>query len=113
MNWLVRFHSSDVEQFLFDLPDGLLACYLRLADLMESHGPDLGMPYTRAMRGGLFELRLKAKEGIGRVFFCTAESGQIIFLHGFIKKSRKTPARDLERARQRLKEVRTGWSTKH
>ena len=35
------------------------------------YGPDLGMPHTRAMGGGLFELRLKAKEGIARVFYCT------------------------------------------
>ena len=38
---------------------------------MEVYGPDLGMPHTRAMGDGLFELRLKAAEGIARVFFCT------------------------------------------
>jgi phage-related protein len=38
---------------------------------MEVYGPDLGMPHTRAMGDGLFELRLKAAEGIARVFYCT------------------------------------------
>ncbi len=36
---------------------------------MEKEGPDLGMPLTRAMGGGLFEIRAKSVEGIGRAFF--------------------------------------------
>jgi phage-related protein len=64
------------------------------------------MPHTRAMGDGLFELRLKANEGIARVFFCTVVNRKIIFLHQFIKKSDKTPARELEIARKRMKEVK-------
>ena len=112
MNWTIRFHSPEVEQFLLDLPDGLLACYLRLIDLIRADGPHLGMPHTRAMRGGLFELRLSGREGIGRLFFCTAVNRQIIFLHGFIKKSERTPLRELEKARQRLKEANSRWNTR-
>ena len=104
MNWTIRFHSPEVEQFLLDLPDGLLACYLRLIDLMRADGPHLGMPHTRAMRGGLFELRLSGREGIGRLFFCTAVNRQIIFLHGFIKKTQQTPTADIALALKRLKE---------
>ncbi len=46
-----------------DLPSGLLARYLRLADLMIEFGPNLGMPHTRTMGGRLFELRVKGTEG--------------------------------------------------
>ena len=73
---------------------------------MEIYGPDLGIPHTRSMGSGLFELRLKAAEGIARVFFCTVVAKKIVILHQFVKKSDKTPVRDLEIARNRMKEIR-------
>ena len=73
---------------------------------MEVFGPDLGMPHTRAMGGGLFELRLKTAEGIARVFYCTVVNRRIVMLHQFIKKSDKTPLKELEIARNRMKEVK-------
>ena len=73
---------------------------------MEAYGPDLGMPHTRAMGSGLFELRLKAAEGIARVFYCTIVGRQIVMLHQFTKKSEKTPRKELEIARRRMEEVR-------
>jgi phage-related protein len=72
---------------------------------MELFGPDLGMPHTRAMGGGLFELRIKAAEGIARVFYCTVVNRRIVILHQFVKKSDKTPPKELEIARRRMKEV--------
>jgi len=69
-------------------------------------GPDLGMPHTRAMGDGLYELRLKAAEGISRVFYCTMVGKKIMVLHQFIKKTDKTPNRELELARRRMKEVK-------
>lgn len=72
---------------------------------MEIYGPDLGMPHTKAMSGGLFELRIKSVEGIARVFYCTVVGKRIVFLHQFVKKTDKTPAKELQIARRRLKEV--------
>ena len=60
----------------------------------------------RPMGDGLFELRLKAAEGIARVFFCTVVGRQIVVLHQFVKKSEKTPKRELKIARNRMKEIR-------
>lgn len=90
------------------MPVGFLARFLRYAERMESFGPDLGMPHTRAMGGGLFELRLKAAEGIARVFYCTVVDRRIVVLHQFVKKSPQTPRRELEIARRRIKDVRHG-----
>lgn len=73
---------------------------------MEVFGPNLGMPHTRAMGDGLFELRMKAAEGIARVFYCTLSGRQVIMLHQFIKKSEKTPLKELEIARRRMVEAR-------
>lgn len=88
------------------MPAGFLGRYLRYADRMEVYGPDLGMPHTRAMGEGLFELRLKAEEGIARVFYCTLIGKKIAILHQFNKKTEKTPLRELEKARRRMREVK-------
>ena len=52
-----------------------------------------------------FELRLKAEEGVARVFYCTAGDRRIVVLHHFVKKTAKTPARELQIARRRKKDV--------
>jgi len=88
------------------MPAGFLARYLRYADRMVVFGPDLGMPHTRIMGKGLFELRIKAAEGVARVFYCTIVDKKIMVLHQFIKKTDKTPPRELATARQRMKEVK-------
>jgi phage-related protein len=85
---------------------GIRAMYARITERMEVFGSHLGMPFTRPMGGGLFEIRAKGKEGIGRAFFCTAVGHIILILYAFIKKSQQTTRRDLELARRRLREVR-------
>ena len=107
MTWNVTFYDERVEAEILALPTGLLARFLRYAERMETFGPDLGMPHTRAMGGGLFELRMKAPEGIGRVFYCTLIGRRIVFLHQFVKKTDKTPPKELKIARQRMKELKT------
>jgi phage-related protein len=77
---------------------------------METYGPDLGMPHTRAMGNGLFELRLKAAEGIARLFYCTVVGRNIVILHQFTKKTDKTPARDISTAKRRMKEIKDAYA---
>lgn len=88
------------------MPAGFLGRYLRYSDRIKVFGPDLGMPHTRSMGEGLFELRLKAAEGIARIFYCTMAGKKIVVLHPFIKKTDKTPSRELETARRRMREVK-------
>lgn len=68
------------------------------------YGWPTGMPVSKAMGGGLHEVRsnLPGKR-IARVLFCI-EDGQMILLHGFIKKTQKTPKADLDLAKTRKKE---------
>jgi phage-related protein len=72
-------------------------------------GPNLGMPFTRSMGKGLFEIRARGKEGIGRAFFCTIVYQRIVVLHAFTKKSQKTPQKELEIARRRMADVLENW----
>ncbi|HAR94681.1 MAG TPA: type II toxin-antitoxin system RelE/ParE family toxin [Deltaproteobacteria bacterium] len=106
MNWTITYYSEAVQNEILALPAGFLARYLRYSDRMEVFGPDLGLPHTRAMGGGLFELRLKSAEGNARVFYCTIVGRKIVVLHQFIKKTDKTPPRELETARRRMREVK-------
>ena len=84
------------------LPDSLAARYAILTLRLTALGPNLGEPHTKAIRDGLFcELRLKRAEGIARVFYRTLVGRRIIMLHSFIKKSEKTPLRELRVAEAR------------
>lgn len=105
MGWSVSFFSARVEAEILELAPGFVARFIRYAERMERFGPDLGMPHTRAMGGGLFELRIKAAEGIARVFFCTVVDRRIVILHQFVKKTEKTPPKELDIARRRMKDV--------
>lgn len=104
MVWIIRCHSEKLQADLLDLPPGLLSRYLHCTDRIMVYGPDLGMPHTRAMGGGLHELRLKSKEGLRRVFYGHVSAKQIVMLHVYAKQTEKTPAKELVLARQRMKE---------
>ena len=101
----IEYFNPSVQADLDGWPAGLRARYRALVLRMLEHGPDLGMPHTRAMGGGLYEIRAKAAEGIGRALYCTRVGQRIVILHAFVKKTDKTPVRDLTLARWRMKEV--------
>jgi len=94
----IKYYSQTVQEQILKLPDTLAARYVVLTRRMQAIGPNLGEPHTKAMGDGLFELRLKGAEGIARVFYCTP--------HSFLKKSDRTPLRELDVARSRLKEIK-------
>lgn len=58
------------------------------------------------MGRGLFEIRARGKEGIGRSLFCTKKGQEIVILHSFVKKTRRTPKQDLDLARRRQREMK-------
>jgi phage-related protein len=68
-------------------------------------GRPLGMPYCRSLGDSLWEIRTDLTDGkIGRVVFSVTR-GRMVLLHGFVKKTQKTQARDLKLAIKRMKEV--------
>ena len=64
MKWEFVYYSSRVKRDILSLPEELLAEFYAMRKAMEEKGPNLGMPYTRAMGEGLFEMRLTDKDGI-------------------------------------------------
>jgi phage-related protein len=95
-----------LEKDILALPDTLLARFIKMTEIMQEFGPNIGMPHTKTIGNGLFELRLKGKEGIARIFYCTLINKRIYLLHSFIKKTEKTPLKDLQLAELRMKEVK-------
>ena len=105
MPYSIEYFHSRVQKEIESWPVGILADYVRIVELLMEFGPDLGMPQSRPMGGGLFELRPRGREGIGRALYCYVTGHRVVILHAFLKKTQTTPRRDLEIARRRLKEV--------
>lgn len=106
MEYEIRYYSDAIQNDILSLPDSLAARYVVLTRRMLAIGPNLGEPHTKAMKNGLFELRLKGAEGIARVFYCTQVGRRIVMLHSFVKKTGRTPPSELDTAMNRLKEVK-------
>lgn len=105
MKWEITFYNEKVESQTLKYPAGILANFLHIAEMIEELGPNLGKPYVSSLGSGLYEIRSKGKEGIGRSLYCMADGKEIVILHSFIKKSQKIPKKDLDLARKRMKDV--------
>lgn len=110
MDYSIEYYSEVVQNEILALPDSLAARYIVLTRRMTAVGSNLGPPHTDSFGDGLYELRLKGAEGIARVFFCTLTGRRIMMLHSFVKKTQKTPPREIEIARKRMKEIRNANS---
>lgn len=106
MRYSIHYYSEAVQAVILGLPATLQARYIGLTDRMRVVGANLGEPHTKAMGDGLFELRLIGAEGIARVMYCTLPGRRIVMLHGFVKKTQKTPRVELETAMRRMQEVK-------
>jgi len=105
MKWSIEFFNENVEIETLNFPPKILAKLLHIFEMIEELGPQLGEPFTKSLGDRLFEIRVKAKEGIGRSIFCYQKGNKIIILHSFIKKTQKTPQKDLKIALIRKKEI--------
>ncbi len=105
MKWKITFYSDKVESQTLKFPAGILANFLHIAEMIADLGPNIGKPYVGRLDKSLYEIRAKGKEGIGRSAYCVVNDKEIVILHSFIKKSQKTSKKDLNLAKQRMKEV--------
>lgn len=108
MPYSIEYYNERVLAEIEAWPVGILADYARIVELLVEFGPDLRMPHSRSLGGGLFELRPRGREGIGRALYCFLVGERIVVLHALVKKTQATSPRDLKVARRRMKEVRDG-----
>lgn len=93
-NMNVVFFNSKIKDSLYSLEKPLSSKSSKQIRLLETFGNRLGMPYSKQISRNLFELRVRGKQEI-RIFYCFYQN-QAVILHFFIKKSQKTPTREIE-----------------
>lgn len=106
MNFTIEYFHPRVQAEIESWPDGILADYARMVELLLEFGPHLRMPHSRALGGGLFELRPRGREGIGRVFYCFVVNQHVVILHAYVKKTRETREQEIRIARKRLQKIK-------
>ncbi|MGM9579962.1 MAG: type II toxin-antitoxin system RelE/ParE family toxin [Anaerovibrio sp.] len=107
MAWKIEYYQKEngkipVYEFLRTLEPKMRAKVSHYIDLLEKTGTNLTEPYVSSIKGdrykGLWELRVKFASDITRVFYFTFQGDTFVLLHGFKKKTNKTPESELERA---------------
>lgn len=107
MEWQLEYYKKEngnipVLDYLLSLDAKMRAKAYNEIELFEKHGPELREPYVKPIKSakykGIFELRIKFASDISRIFYFTCRQNTFILLHGFTKKNKKTPQRELERA---------------
>jgi phage-related protein len=106
MPWSVEFLDQDVQALLDALPLDIRASFQRIVDLIKSHGLErVREPYVKHLEGQLWEMRMKGRSGIARGVYVTAIGKRVVVVHIFVKKTQKTPRREIEIALKRAMEV--------
>ena len=100
--WTVEYYRTPsggvpMDEYLDSLPNRLRVWTLRSLVRLQKYGNQLREPFTKPVGNGLFELRCAADGMQGRCFFFF-NGDRIVVTHGFVKKTKKTPRRELERA---------------
>jgi phage-related protein len=95
-----------VDAELEALPAEMRARFRCISQLIEEFGLErVREPHVKHLHGPLWEMRLRGKDGISRALYVTAVGRRVVVLRVFVKKTRKTPAREIELALKRAKEI--------
>jgi len=105
--WTVETLNKTVDDELEELPHDCRARLVRITMLLETVGlENLPSTVVKHLEGKLWEIRVKASSGIARAIYITATGRRVVIVRAFVKKTQKTPKRELEIARNRAKEVK-------
>jgi phage-related protein len=106
VQWSFVFVNAEAQAELDALPRDVRASFERIVRLVQTVGLErVHEPYIKHIEGALWEMRLRGKDGIARALYMTAAGRRVVILHTFVKKSRKTPRREIALARRRAEEV--------
>ena len=110
MEWSVKFYKTEderspVEEWLESIPKSAKAKIVRNMFLLEELGLAVREPYVKPLGDKLYEVRAKDPNGIYRVIYFAYTGKQFVMLHGFTKKNQKTPPKEIEVAKIRMREV--------
>ncbi|MFM9414137.1 type II toxin-antitoxin system RelE/ParE family toxin [Peptococcus simiae] len=110
-NFAVEFFEKEdgtypAEEFILSLDIKMRAKAFRTLELLELKGNFLREPYSKHLEDGIFELRIKQSNNIARVLYFFVIGNRVILTNGFIKKTQKTPTKEIEISKQRRKEFK-------
>ena len=97
--------NKPAQEFIDSLDAKMKAKVFGRLELLEEHGSRLGMPFSRHLEDGIFELRTVMGNNITRILYFFVIGEHIILTHGFVKKTQKTPSQEIKRA----KRIREDW----
>ena len=89
-----------VENFMQSLDIKMKAKLTGLIEILSEYGPQLREPYSKSLGNGIFELRGKVGNNITRVLYFFYYNGIIVLTNGFVKKSMKTPSKEIMKAKK-------------
>ena len=92
--------SEPVKQFLNSLDKKMRAKMVRTIEALQNNGNDLREPYSKHLDDGIFELRAKVGTDISRVLYFFFIGQRVILTNGFIKKTQKTPTKEINLAKK-------------
>lgn len=93
--------DKPVEEFLLSLDVKMRAKLLGILEILQEKGNLLREPYSKHLEDGIFEIRGKVGTDISRVLYFFYYDRKIILTNGFIKKSQKTPKKEIQMAKNR------------
>ena len=106
MTWQIETLNPTVDKELEALPDDIKARFFWISELIRSHGLEkVGEPYVKHLQSTLWEMRLKSRDGISRALYVVAKPKRVVVVRVFIKKTQKTPRKEIELALKRAKEI--------
>lgn len=106
MNWTVETLNATVDEEIEALPADIRARLMRIAGLIAMSGlENVHQPHIKHIEGQIWEMRMKGRDGISRALYVTAKKQRVVIVRAFIKKTDKTPRREIEIALKRAKEV--------
>lgn len=106
MTWTVETLDARVDAEIEGLPADMRAYLQRIVGLIEAYGLEhVHEPYLKHLEGRLWEMRLRGRAGIARAVYVTAIGKRVVIVRAFVKKTQKTPRRELDLARERAKEI--------
>ena len=106
MTWSFVFLNAEVKAELDALPPDMRASFERIVKLLHAFGIErVHEPYIKHVEGRIWEMRLRGRGGIARALYVTATGRRVVVLRVFVKKTQKTPRREIELARKRAEEV--------
>jgi phage-related protein len=106
MMWVVETLNATVDAEIKAIPADMRTQLTRISAMIEEFGLDrMREPHVKHLQDGIWEMRLRGRDGISRALYVTATGRRVVIVRVFVKKTQKTPGREIALALSRAKEI--------